>query len=185
MRQKTSIDGLPAIIRTAHGAAADGGAILVAELAPLDELPPPDASRTVTGLAISVARGRPFQPGNRAAADRGSSLTRITVDPDATEERARVHRKAQSLVGQRRREMEVQHGGRLSSAVRVELVAWARATAWADHFDRQGDATKAAALSEKASGHQLKAIGFAERDAASRPKVSTRRHWGLPDAGTK
>jgi hypothetical protein len=158
----------PSILRAAHGAAADGGAVLVAETPVLDELGPPDAARTAVGLALRSARGRPFQPGNTAASGRGPSLTRITCDPSAPEEQQRVHRKAASLKGTRQRELEVQMAGPISSGVKVELVAWARATAWAELYDRAGDATKAAALSEKASGHQLKAIGIAEREALSR-----------------
>ena len=159
---------VPSIIRSAHGAAAECGAILVAEQPPLDEFPPPNPSRTADGLALRRVRGRPFQPGNTAASHRGPSLTRITADVDAPEEHRRVHRKAASLSGQRRRELEVQYGGPLSSGVRVELVAWARNVAWAESFDRAGDPLKAAALSEKASGHHLKAIGIAEREAAAR-----------------
>ncbi|HEY6461674.1 MAG TPA: hypothetical protein VIY73_16010, partial [Polyangiaceae bacterium] len=136
----------------------------------------PDASRTEQGLALRRVRGRPFQPGNTAASDRGSSLTRITPhdgalsDPDTPEERRRARRKAASLQRARRRELEVQTGGPVSSAVKVELVAWARATAWAEMYDRAGDAVKAVAFAEKASGHGLKALGIAEREAAARPR---------------
>ena len=167
----------PTILRTAHGNASASGAILVAETPVLDELAPPDPRRTAEGLAIRRVRGRPFQPGNRAASGRGPSLTRITTDdrplcdPDAPEERQRSRRKAQSLAGQRIRELEVQYGGRLSTGVRVEVVAWARDVANAERYDRAGDAAKAAALAEKASGHQLKAIGIAEREAAARPSA--------------
>ncbi len=82
-----------------------------------------------------------------------------------------MHRKAQSLKATRERELSVLTGGPVSSAVKVELVAWARATAWAELYDRAGDATKAAALAEKASGHQLKAIGISEREAMARPRT--------------
>lgn len=156
------------ILRSAHGRAKVGGAELVTETPPIDELAPLNATDTAKGLALAKRRGRPFQPGNTAAANRGPSLTRITLDASAPEERRRIHRKAASLKSRRERELVVQHGGRpVSSAVRVELVHWARNTAWAEHFDRLGDATRAASLAEKASAHQLKAIAIAEREAES------------------
>ncbi len=172
----------PNIIRTAHGNAAAHGAILVAENPPLDEWPPPDAARTAQGLAVRTARGRPVQKGNTAASGRGPSLTRIVSDADAPDEQRRVHRKATSLKSKRERELSVQYGGPVSSGVKVELVAWARAVAWAEHFDRHGDPVRAAALAEKASGHQLKAIGIAEREAAARPRapVDPLARWREP-----
>jgi hypothetical protein len=142
----------------------------VAETPPLDELPPLDPARTATALALRRGRGKPFEKGNRYAAGRGASLTRINIDPNAPEEHRRVHRKATSLVNQRKRELEIQHNGAISSAVKVELVAWASATSWAELFDRSGDPIKSASLREKASGHQLKAIAIAEREAQARPK---------------
>jgi hypothetical protein len=166
----------------AHGTAAESGAVLVAEPLPLDELRPLDARRTEAALASRRVRGRPFQIGNTAASDRGASLTRINVDASAPEEHRKVHRKAASLQRQRRRELEVQHGGPVSSAVNVELVAWARNTAWAELYDRAGDATKAAALAEKASGHQLKAIGIAEREATAKPAPVEQFPWMTDDA---
>jgi hypothetical protein len=161
------------LIRTAHGAAAKGGALTVVETPPLDELRPLDAART-----MHKPKGPPhrFASGNTDAAGRGSSLTRINVDPMATVEQRRVHRKAQSLVNQRRRELQAQHGAPVSSAVRVELVAWARATAYAEAYDRAGDGVKAAGLAEKASGHQLKAIAIAEREASAR-SIDTTPSW--------
>lgn len=154
------------ILRSAHGAARAGGAEVVAETPPLDELAPLNPDDTGAALALARRRGRPFQPGNAAAANRGPSLTRIALDPSAPEERRRVHRKAATLKARRERELAVQHGGRpVSSAVKVELVHWARNTAWAEFFDRAGDALRAASLAEKASAHQLKAIGIAEREA--------------------
>lgn len=163
---------VPSILRTAHGAAAEGGALLVAEQPPLDEYAPPDAARTEQGLALRRVRGRPFQVGNAAAKDRGPSLTRVNVDPAASDDARRVHRKAASLCRRRIRELSVESGGMVSTAVRVELVAWARNTAWAEFYDRAGDPVKAASLSEKASGHQLKAIGIAAREAAARPSTN-------------
>jgi hypothetical protein len=166
----------PTLIRTAHGTAREGGAELVVETPPLDELGAPDAARTEQGLALAARRGRPFQVGNTAGANRGASLTRITadggeaIDPDSPDQRHKARRKAQSLVRQRRRELEVQTGGAVSSAVRVELVAWARATAWAELYDRAGDSVRSVAFAEKASGHGLKALGIAEREAAARPR---------------
>lgn len=157
------------LVRSAHGAAAAGGALLVVECPPLDEIDgPSNAGPTSNPAALPPRRGRPFQRGNAAAAGRGSSLTRISAPADAPEERRKVYRKATSLKRQRERELATLHGGTLSCAVRTELVAWARNVAWAEHYDRAGDPTKAAQLSEKASGHQLKAVALAEREAAAR-----------------
>lgn len=148
--------------------------MLVAENTPIDEVPPLNAEDTAAGLALRRARGRPFQIGNTAASDRGPSLTRVNTNDDAPEEHRRIHRKAASLKSRRERELSVQHGGLpVSSAVKTELVAWARNVAWAEHYDRLGDATKAATLSEKASGHQLKAIAIAEREATARIATMT------------
>jgi hypothetical protein len=75
-------------------------------------------------------------------------------------------RKAASLKAKRARELSIQHGGRpLSTGVQMELVHWARACAWAEAYDRAGDALKALQFGEKASGHNLKAIAIAEREA--------------------
>ena len=161
----------PNYFRSAHGLAADGGAILVCEQPPLDELQPLNADRTAKGLASRRVRGRPFTTGNAAGSGRGPSLTHIGVlGPDAPDERRRVQRRAQSLKGKRDRELSVQTGGPLSSGVKVELKAWALASAWADHFYRAGEAAEGAKLAEKASGHALKAIGLAEREANARDR---------------
>src|SRR5579871_5419965 len=111
------------IVVPAHGTAAEGGAELVAELPKMADWPPANAARTGQGFALARVRGRPFRSGNAAAAGRGPSLTRVTVDPGAPEETQRARRKAASLARKRRRELEVQTGGPVSSAVRVELVA--------------------------------------------------------------
>jgi len=164
----------PSLVRSAHGTAAAGGALLVVETPPLDETRPPDATRTEEGLALRKARGRPFTPGNAAGSNRGPSLTYIVVDPNAPDdEKRRRRRKASSLQRTRKGELEVQYGVTVSSGVKVELCAWARATSWAEYHDQAGDGFKAAALDEKASAHGLKAIAIVEREAASRPKKST------------
>jgi hypothetical protein len=160
----------PSLMRSAHGAAAECGALLVVEVPRLSEERPPDAARTEAGLAWRRTRGRPFERGNTAASNRGPSLTRITCDPDAPEEKRRQERRAQSLMHKRERELSTQYGGPVSSGVKVELRAWARATASADTLYREGKPLESAALDEKASGHQLKALAIVEREAASRPK---------------
>jgi hypothetical protein len=105
------------------------------------------------------------------------------VDEAAPDEHRRVHRKAATLKSRRERELVVLNAGHpVSSAVKTELVAWARDVSWAEHFDRQGEPLKAAALAEKASGHQLKAIGIAERE---RPRTSTTDHTHLLEAQRK
>jgi hypothetical protein len=164
----------PSILRTAHGTAAEGGAELVAETPALKDMAPPDGSRTERGLALRKARGRPFQVGNTAASGRGPSLTRIALDeavaadPRSPEAVRRARRKAASLQRMRRRELEVQLGGPVSSGVKVELVAWARATAWAEIHESAGDPLTAEAFAEKASAHGLKALGIGEREAKAR-----------------
>lgn len=161
----------PSILRTAHGEAAKYGARLVAECPPLDELKPLNADDTANALAMRKARGRPFQKGNTAAAGRGPSLTRIAAAADTPEERRRVMRKAASLKNKRVRELCVAHGlETLSSAVHVELIAWARATSWAAHFELQGNTAGAFSAATQASAHGLKAIAIAEREAAGRAK---------------
>ncbi len=167
---RSSSQTAPAILVTAHGAGAS--ALLRAETPDLDELPPLNEADTATGLALAVARGRPFQRGNRAASGRGPSLTRGGANPDAPEERQLVERRAATLRGQRRRELAVQHGAPVSSGVLTELVAWARGVSWSDVYYRAGDAVKGAALAEKASAHQLRAIAIAEREARARPQSS-------------
>lgn len=162
------------ILRTAHGEAAKHGALLVAECPPLDELPPLNADDTAEGLAIRQRRGRPFQKGNTAAAGRGPSLTRIAPEVDTPEERRRIMRKAATLKNKRVRELCVEKGlESLSTAVHVELVAWARATAWAAHFELVGQTNAAFAAATQASAHGLKAIAIAEREAEGKTKKST------------
>ena len=163
-----------AIFRTAHGAAAEGGALLAAEGPVLDETPPPNAALTATGLALRKARGRPFQVGNTAASGRGPSLTRVphaAEAPDATaalEERRRIERKATSLKNRRGRQMAVTYGGPLGDDVLTELTLWSLAVAWSHHFYSVGDAKQGASLAEKSSAHLLKATGYAQRGAETR-----------------
>ena len=158
----------PSILRTAHGAGKD--TVLRAEATVLDEIEPLNAGHTATGNAARSRRGKPFAPGNSAGAMKGSSLTRVTENPTAPAEQRKIDRKAQTLAAARVREMTVAHGGvKLSSAVRTEVVAWARACAWSDHHYRHGDAKQAARFAELASAHQLRAVGLAQREGAARP----------------
>jgi hypothetical protein len=190
----------PSLVRSAHGNAAEGGALLVVECPPLDEVRPPNAAQTEQALALALPAERPFVLGNMAASARGPAAERIPTDdevhPDPKEERRRVRRAATSLKNARFLELEVQYcfrrpsivveqsdgtkktqpgakvpGQKLSSGVKVELKSWALDNCWADHYDRAGDPAKASNLREKASGHQLKAIAIAEREAAARPRA--------------
>jgi hypothetical protein len=95
----------------------------------------------------------------------------VTNPEEAPEERRRIYRKATSLKNKRARELSVQYGGPLSSGVLVELVAWARDSAWAEYYSLAGDAVRASTLAEKASGHGLKALALAEREAEARDKA--------------
>lgn len=169
-------------IRTAHGAAAAHGAILVVEQPPLDEIPAIKRDPNATPLALPPSLpmalppkpkkgpGRKFDKGNKAAAGRGPSLTTVTQDPQAPATQKSIQRKAASLKTKREQELVAECGFPLSSAVKVELVAWARNTAWAAHFDSIGDPLKAATLTEKASAHGLKALGFVQRESEARLK---------------
>ena len=55
------------IIRSAHGLAAAGGALLVVEQPALDEVKPLNAEVTERGHAQTERRGRLFERGNRAS----------------------------------------------------------------------------------------------------------------------
>jgi hypothetical protein len=222
-----------AILRSAHGTAKAHGAVLVAEMTPLDEMSPANAASTVTAIVVREREGKPFQEGNAAGAGRGSSLERIEIDPEpapGTSEsawaatRRNVRRRASHLQCKRRRELELlygydhvvkvvrrvpdgQHCSRrdgslkckpgclgclhkreelargetgkprvvkaVSSGVKVEIVAWALATAWADYFESTGEdgVLNATAFREKASGFDLKALGKAQQEDRARPRA--------------
>jgi hypothetical protein len=155
------------ILRTAHGTAKDGGALLVAEVPPLDELKPLNPADTAVALAVRKANGRPYEKGNAAAKGKGPSVLLVNTAPDAPEEVRKLNRRASSLKNRRRIELSVQHKCKVSSGVEGEIKSWALALAWSDAFYRSGDAIRGASFAEKASGHDLKAIAKAEREAAS------------------
>jgi len=181
----------PSLLRSAHGTAAAGGAMLVVETPPLDELRPLNAEATAAGLALQKRRGKPLERGNMAAVGRAPSLAIIGYEKDAPPERRQRNRKAASLQRRRVWELSIQYGGPsprpegmsreeykqalrdwgVSSGVRTELKSWACALADAETFDRAGDPLKAAGLRERASGHQIKAIAIAEREAGARPRA--------------
>ncbi len=92
-----------------------------------------------------------------------------------------MDRRAATLSAARQRELTVQHGGaRISTHVRVEVVAWARATAWSDFYFRAGDAKEGARFAELASAHGLRAVGLAEREAKAQPKGAATPASGNP-----
>lgn len=172
----------PSILRTAHGTGAP--ALLRAEAPPLDEVPPLSADATERGLAAAQARGRPFTRGNRAGANRGPSLARSGVDLDPSDAgRRKVQRRAESLRRVRVREMSVQHGGTISSAVKAEVASWALALAWSRHAYDQGDAGRGAKLASEASAHMLRATGLAEREARVAPRApgDAFARWRTPE----
>jgi hypothetical protein len=156
------------LIRTAHGMAKEGGALLVVEAPPLDELRPLNEADTATALAVRKANKRPFETGNAAAKGKGPSVLLVNTAPDAPEECRKVNRRANSLKNRRRAELSVQYGGKVSSGVEGELKAWALAMAWSDQFYRIGDPVRGAAFAEKSSAHLLKATAHAEREAKRR-----------------
>lgn len=92
------------------------------------------------------------------------------------------------MKAKRERELSIQHRGlTLSSAVRTELVAWARNTAWSEHYARKGDPMKSASLSEKASSHSLREIAIAQREADAAPHGGDGEQappWFVPEGGS-
>jgi hypothetical protein len=162
----------PSVLRGAHGTGRD--AILRAEEPPLDENPPLSPADARQAIAVSARVGKPFAKGNKAGSLRGSALTKVTQNVQAPEDQRRVDRRAVRLSVARQRELRMAHGGgKLSAQVCVEVVAWARATAWSDHFYRMGDAKAGAAFAEKASAHGLRAVGLAAREGAAKPKATS------------
>lgn len=161
----------PSFIRTAHGTGRD--AILRAEVPPLDELPPPNATRTERALAARAARGRPFEPGNAAASGRRPKLARMPDIATTHPSWAAAQKQARRYVQRRCRELAVQTGvpslgtgpsallasAGLARAASVVLYEMAAQTLDAGLF------RDAAALADKARQAELTAVGLAEREA--------------------
>ena len=151
---------MTAILRKAHGNGKD--ALVRVETPPLDELPAPNAARTEQGLALAAARGRPFEPGNAAAANRKPKQARAGLDvPNASAAWERYQRQGKRYAQHRCRELAVQHGGRLGAGPSAMLsdAGRARATShWLHELAAQEpDTTKAASLAKQAVSAALAA----------------------------
>lgn len=165
-------------LRTAHGAGAD--ALVRVETSPADELPPLDAQDTAEGLAMAKRRGRPFQRGNRAAANRKPALATVCGMPlDASDP---AYRKALGWArryrGQRVRELTVQHGGALSAGVCGMITSSAIDMAHSRYLAAKAAATgevdlmvAASKLAQSSRQQELTALEVASREAAARPKA--------------
>lgn len=166
----------PKILREAHGNGAD--AVLRAEAPALDELPPPNAELTARGLAMAAERGKPFAPGNRAAANRKPALALLGVPIATADPRYRqAMRKAAAWRSRRVRELTVMCGGYLGTGPATMIASAALALAasrvayeLAAEAGAKGLtlAKLGADLAEKARSAELSAIGVAEREAAAR-----------------
>lgn len=161
-------------LRKAHG---NGAAALVrSERRPLDEIPPPTADDTATGLALARERGRPFQPGNRAGAGRKPALALLgqavsTADPRYR----RALRRAAAYRSRRAREFAVEGGGYLGAGPAAMLASSALALAASRVLHELASETldpdlfvKAAMLADKSRQQELTAVDLAAREASAR-----------------
>lgn len=171
----------PPLLRAAHGEGA--GALLRAERPPLDEMLPPNAEDTGRGLAAATRRGRPFTPGNAAAANRKPMLCRLGVPLDTADPRYRsALRQAESYRKRRVRETAIAYGGTLGAGPCACFASAARALAASVVLNalagealgagRAKDAADlfatAARLADSARQQELTAVALAEREAAAR-----------------
>lgn len=166
----------PAILRTAHGNGGD--ALLRAEVPPLDELSPLNAADAGQGNAVVNARGKPFERGNKAGANRKPGLALLGSPVETADPRyRRALRKAKSYMRRRATELAVQHGGTLGAGPSAMLANSALALAASrvlyELASESLDAdllTRAASLADKSRQQELTAVALAEREAASRPR---------------
>ena len=165
-------------LRRAHGAGAS--ALVRVEVLPPDELMTPNADDTAANLAIRSAVGRPFQPGNRAAAGRRPRLALLGVSVDATDPRyALALRRAARYRKRRCSELAAVHG--YVSAGASSLIASAALALCASRYLYEvgastGDAEtlkRASALANDARQNELAAWELASREAAARPSAPT------------
>lgn len=177
-------------LRAAHGNGAD--ALLRSERRPLDEIPPLNANDTAAGLALAANRGRPFTPGNRAAAGRKPALALLGVPVDAADPRyRRALRKAAAYRQRRTRELAIQHGGYLGAGPAAMLASSALALAASRVLHELAAETldadlfvKAAQLADKARQQELTAVDLADREAKAREASTSAPHAALVDALT-
>ena len=164
----------PDPLHTAHGNGAM--ALLRVATPPLDELQPLNAGDTEAGLAAAALRGRPFQRGNRAGADRKPALCLLGVPIATADPRYRsAMRKAKSYMDRRRRELAIQHGGNLGAGPCAMLASGARALGASHILYELASVTldpalfaQAAKLADSARGQELTAVALAAREHAAR-----------------
>jgi hypothetical protein len=165
-------------LRKAHGEGAS--ALLRAETPPLDEVPPLNAHDTELGLANAKRRGRPFEPGNKAAVGKKPSLALLGVPLNSADPRYRAAiRKAERYRQRRVRELAIQHGGELGVGASNMVAAAALATAASRLvYELAGERldTKllklGAQLADYAKLQEIAAVGFAQRDGSARPRMN-------------
>lgn len=164
----------PSILRTAHGTGAD--ALLRAETPSLDELASLNAEDTARGLAKAQATGRPFTPGNRAAANRKPDACRLGIPIDTADPRwGRTLRKAKRYTDRRIRDLTVEHGGEIGAGVCAMLASSGLALAASRLlYELAGETmnatmfVQAARLSETSRQQELTATALAAREGHAR-----------------
>jgi hypothetical protein len=147
-------------LRTAHGKGAS--TLVRIETPPIDELPAANADATARGLALSSARGRPFEPGNAAARGRKPKQARAGLDvPNANAAWERYQKQGKRYAQHRCRELAIMHGGRLGAGPSAMLADAGRARAtshWLHELAAQEtDTDRAAKLAKQAVSHALDA----------------------------
>jgi hypothetical protein len=154
------------------------------ETLPADELPTPNAATTVASLAERRARGKPFEPGNRAAVGRRPKLALLGVDVDRADPRMVLAlRRANRYRKQRCAELSVTFGG--CSAGVSGLVASASLALCASRFLYElgaelGDAEllkRASSLANDARQNELAAWELASREGKARPAPKGDAPW--------
>jgi hypothetical protein len=184
-------------LRSAHGAARDGGALLVVETLPSDEQP--SASGSDPARRDRDEHGR-FVPGNRLAksakfrAGRHGRLAALEAQGDAAWLAA--DRWGRQWSAHRRTELAALHGGTLSSEVCAIVEDAGMAMADARYCRARAAAveatdpqraerlrTEARQLRTEARGHRLAAWELSAREAAARPAEPF--PWALPASTPK
>jgi hypothetical protein len=166
------------VIRSAHGTAREGGATVVIETRPLDEIPTANASETAAALAMRRVRGKPFTRGNKAASGRRPALAGLGVDvPTADPAYQRALARANRYRRRRCSELAAAHGGWLSSGAAGLVASASLALAASRYLYERAGATgdtallaQAARLADSAKGLEIAAIDIASREAAQRPR---------------
>lgn len=163
-------------LRSGHG---QGAASVHVEV-PWKDLPPVNAAETAANVAERKRRGRPFQKGNRASADRAPTLALLGVKADSIPEPSRSDlRKAESYRQRAVRELAAAHGYASARACAIQgsaaLVLASQRQVAAKAFETgDPDLHKLAAdLADRHAQLELKADVTAQRAAAARPKASS------------